>query len=939
MKKFFLFSAALCSVLLLYAQPYQVRVYYGDGKVVNLGSSETVGSLNTGYTWTMDPYVNVYAADHSKDRGTFKYIGLGFPYEIDSLSLSPAGECPTVCQYLNRSGDYTYTLRLLSDLGYTEVLNETGCNFTFFAANDNAWRIFLASSACPVKSYEELSARQKYSLLERMLLRGSYPEARLGSRSGSGTYADDCFYKTSGEGVAIIRQQNVAYNANSVVYVPASKLPAGQYWEALRKQGGAYFAYPDASPTTVFTKMACEKLGITEEDMEFLTQKSYNSATGMYFYTIPVEKEIHCLNGYLYVLSELAFPPGTMDEELRNVPECTLFSSFLDRFTMPTTENMQGLYEGDQPVYRKAYFAQGGSYALRNPMDTDYHSQLLFDPSWQQNYFSKGETFDQNMAVMFVPTDRAWTEWWNSSSGRIFMNGINSWEEVPNDLLVRLVNNHLKTSFKGAFPSVFHKVLNDGNREQGIRKEDVVKVIQANNGIIYVVDKVYTPDAYISVMAPSLNVDGLKTICYAVVNTDRTPYIPDGYGTYLNSMENTFSFVAPTDHALQDYVNPFYVSDDGSYERVAFSVTANNRIQAVLTRIDSKGVPGTSRTIEFYMNGYNSTGTTGYRMVQSMLKDILDNCIVVMKQDDWSKGGYYQTKGGTYLDISSFVKGATVLSGRNTERNESPQTSDFFNQSNSVLNGELGSEGNGVTMVVDKVIQPSLKSVIEVLNEHPEFSEFAALLAGSDPVIEAKFSTKLDSLKHYQALVYARSGSSQSSPVLSRGKNISFLGNYNYTLYVPTNEAMVRAYQEGLPHWIEVNAISSVYGKQAAIKKIMDFIRFHFQCTSVCTDGEAGYYKTNAFNSSKNVFYEVHIQRSGNSYQVTPRDVPDSKVELLSPQNLMAREYVFNGTPSTPLAVGTATQITTSSSVVIHRINAPLWFSPIGTGGVREQFK
>lgn len=898
---------------------------------------------------------------------------------------------------LEKRGNFTNTLRLIEDLKYADVLKKTGSK-TVFAANDEAWQRFFAKNEWGVTGYDKLTISQKKWIFNNSMINAPYLEERISyaPRTGDGSETAD-----PNKGMWMRRANSLNINDTIKVFAGAdrNKLPAIPQWNQARAQEVFYLApaYADVAPMLHFAADFRDNKQILEEDMRFIFGDDYDRGVeesridgkrALYLWGNPIiEKDITCQNGYVHILRDLLVPPSNMAEELAKITSddpaksCSIFSYFLDRYTAPTTENMNNMLspDGTKQVFRKAYLAQSGTYSTGlNDSITTGRAKILFDPSWQTNHYATGESFEQNMSALFVPSDQALTDWWNSPTGQLVMNGLSSWDEVPDDLLARLINNHMKTSFLGALPSIFGKILNDGNREQGIDKTHIATdpvtderlIYPANNGVIYVVNKVYTPDSYISVMAPCLNVDELKVMGFAVVNTDKTTYIPDGYGTYLNSMESSFTFIVPTNDALLDYVDPFYVDTEGGYQRVAFNLTTNNRIQAVLTKINVDGTPGASRTIEFYINNNNAAaGTTGYQIVQSLLKDILDNCIVVMRQgQDFSKGGYYQTKGGAYLDVSGFDKGAVVRSGGNIEREETPTVTTFYNQSDRTINtpnmGAVpGSGGNGVTMAVDRAIQPTLKTVYDVIKADPNLSEFANLIVGFDSVIDSKFSTKQDSLKLYQALILPKSGTAANSPVISRGQKVGFLGNYNYTLYAPDNAAMEVAYSQGLPSWEELKdrpvpdesdpqnwpaekIKEEQYIRQGIAKKILNFIRFHFQDNAIFTDGISGSYKTQAFNDKESVFYELEVQPSSSgSFVVTSRDEPESTANVIqnaATLNKMAREYLFNGSYSTQIANGTANKINSSSTVVIHTINAPLFFSPIvEVGGrmIREQFK
>ncbi len=918
---------AFLSAPFLSAQDYQVKAYYKDGRMLNFGSSKTVNYLSTEYDSNMSHLLKL----NIKEGDVSTFVSLGSPWLLDSISFVPDTRAMTIYRYLQLSGNYTYTLRLIDELGYAEALNGATDNYTLFAANDQAWKLFLASTACPVNSYEQLSNVQKRRLLEPMLLPGSRSEISLTQRYPGISYSVN-------DPARAFRQPNLS--AVEATYTSASGLPRNSYWDALREKGGAYLSHPvtDAMPSVVFTAKYCKDRKVTSEDMQFITAKT--SDGGMYFFNTPAEESADCLNGYVYQLAELSFPPSAMDEELKKVADCSLFSSLLDLYTMPTVSDIKKVTLDGTPIYRKAYFAQNGQYALQKDSLNIAQPQLLFDPSWQRSSYSTGDSFQDDMSALFVPTNKALEEWRSSSTGQMLMHGYSSWEDVPRDLLVRLLNNHMKTSFIGSLPSAFDKVLNDGNREQCIRKEDIATdaygnkmVFPANNGVIYVINKVYTPDSYVTVWAPCLNVENLRIMGWALFNSDKTTYIPDGYGTYLNSMENTFAFVVPTDEALLYYRDPFYSSIDGSYKRISFKYNESARTVTATTTLVKPGID------EGIPSSVDAT------KVKTLLKDLLDNCIIPMDRNDWSKGGYYKSIGGTYVAISSFQTGATVLSGGNVENGETPEVITFYNQSNQILNGEHGSGGNGATLVVNKVIQPTRCTVIDALKSHPEFSEFVGLLTGFDELISTKYHAKPDSLMLYQALILPKKAGTQT--ITSNTECVGFLQHFDYTLYAPTNAAMMQAYTQGLPRWTDLETrphlgegasdaerARDLEARKVVARKIMDFIRYHFQLVSVCTDGNSGYYKTNAFNREEKVFHELQVHTDHNGMSVASRMESDSKANVLPAlQNIMAREYTFEAVPSS------STAFNSISSVVIHGVDAPLFFSEKEGDGKRKQFK
>ncbi len=327
---------------------------------------------------------------------------------------------------------------------------------------------------------------------------------------------------------------------------------------------------------------------------------------------------------------------------------------------------------------------------------------ISFDPSWHRYAAESGYQLD--MPVMFVPTTGALNEWRKSTTGQLVMPSSKypTWDDVPEELLSVLINNHMKGSFFGALPSVFSKVLNDGGREQQISKSDVLKTVVTNNGVIYMVNQVYTPDAYVSVFAPCLNVEDLTIMNYAVTNTDKSTYIPKGYQVYLNNMESSFSFFAPTNEALSNYRDPSYTSENGIWRRISFGYSGS----AVTSTPQIMNADGS-------VNGLQSPAI-GSTLQASLLKDILENSIVVMNDADWSHGGWFKTKGGGMVYVTSFAQGGNVYSGGNLEMRDSsgielPKIEVLYDQTKL---------GNGMTCQLTEPIQPTLNTVIKILLNH-----------------------------------------------------------------------------------------------------------------------------------------------------------------------------------------------------------------------------
>lgn len=115
--------------------------------------------------------------------------------------------------------------------------------------------------------------------------------------------------------------------------------------------------------------------------------------------------------------------------------------------------------------------------------------------------------------------------------------------------------------------------------------------------------------------------------------------------------------------------------------------------------------------------------------------------------------------------------------------------------------------------------------------------------------------------------------------------NVQFFDNYNYTVLVPTNEAIREAIANGLPTWESIDedfsgCVDPYTGElttkedslriQYKIMYLANFIRTHFADNSVFADKSdmSAELFTNSFNSETGVFVKSYVQRAGGVLKV-----------------------------------------------------------------------
>src|ERR1035437_4942758 len=79
----------------------------------------------------------------------------------------------SIYDYLKTDKHYTNYVKLIDDLGYTEILSKTGSK-TLFVANDSAFDVFYHKNDWGVKSYDQLTIAQKKLILNFGMINNAY---------------------------------------------------------------------------------------------------------------------------------------------------------------------------------------------------------------------------------------------------------------------------------------------------------------------------------------------------------------------------------------------------------------------------------------------------------------------------------------------------------------------------------------------------------------------------------------------------------------------------------------------------------------------------------------------------------------------------------------------------------------------------------------------
>ncbi|MBN2165464.1 MAG: fasciclin domain-containing protein [Marinilabiliaceae bacterium] len=809
----------------------------------------------------------------------------------------------SIYQYLKESGDFTNYIRLIDDLNRKEYLNLTG-SITLFVANDSAFNEFYKKNVWNVSRYEQLTQRQKKLIFNFSMIKNAYTLEKLSN------YYDGNYH----EGLAM-RRYTALSAIDSVEF--GKELPAGSYWDAYRNKGLYLMKDNTDIPFVFFSPQFMTLSGMTDEDFSFLSGGKERVKDDFFVFNKKViKRDIICKNGYVNVLESVLTPPVNMAEYINSNPRTTIFSTLLERFSAPYYDgSTTALYKELNPdftdsIFNKVYFADNGGTSV-DPNGKAITVRLAYNPGWNAYRTTVNSSVYSDMAAMFVPSDEAMNDYINNDpTGSLLKERYGSWELLPNDVVVSFLTRHMQTSLLKSVPSVFSKMVDNQNYTLPVKKEDILTDYNytAVNGEVYLTNKVYTPVDYISVYAPVLLTTGTKVINWAITRTeaayDRTLFA--FYKLYLNSMAAKYALFVPTDEYLTKYIDP-----------VAYGQTGVNGALKYWYNEKSSTVNATIYTYSDGIVGDSVGVITDADFLQNRLWKLLDSHIVV---GDVTGDGYYVTKANDIIKMSNSMQ--SVQGGFDIEKGTEAQVIRTFPQE------------NGTTFTINSPINPALQSVYSAMGDisKTEFSDFFELLEG----VPSDYGTELPQIFTSRGLDYC----------------VSFFNSYNYTIYVPTNEAIQRALSNGvIKTWAQINLFTGD-AKKAETQKMLRFLRYHFQDRSVFVgQTKVGTYETatlklqsdnfpSYFNTPVNKSYKLGVEEDGGSIKLITESGKTARVILKDGYyNLIAKDYVFNsptststdfknvdGTGATTATAFNKSRITASSSAVIHLIDDVLTF-------------
>lgn len=900
-------------------------------------------------------------------------------------------------------GTFNTYSRLIEDLDYATVLGKTGSK-TIFPANDEAFAAFFADphNVFGKSSYEQLTNSEKAQLLFSSMLDNAIVSGDLSVNSErkkgilikhptnlSNVYSVSPLYsqnmpannpyfaewKNNGQSI------NALYDNTDVQMVHLTS----EYF----LQNGMTVAGAD-NDFKVITGQDYKEGDLYIYDNKVYKNYSENLEDS-------VAGNVTCQNGYIHQVSKVLTNPGNMAQILRANSDTRHISRMLDYFAVPVDmddpDRGEPGFMTNYREYMKDYGTQEKVYAIRylsknsqkKLFNTPVKGKIVkdtellnFDPGWNDYVAgtSANATSQTDIAAILAPTDEVIEKYFSGPGAYIVKNlGVpglpcdkdhikstigQHLDAIYNSdpaVVASMLNNILKPYLTKTVPSTFATVQNDAFEFLGVKKSDInmkddgrYNVQIANNGVIYKMDTFFSPELYNSVLGPASVYTDMRIMGNMLQDHQVTPGTPSELGAdmyyYLLSMKAKYALFIPTDNSFFFYIDPaskYDVDENNNPQLKAlfFNKTTNPTYKFGIS-VDRYYYDEASNTFTPDPNVKDVPIESG--MFNTQIQDMLNYHTVVLEGTSGLNGNhYYLTKHGGAIFVpdgkGNKIGSSTVMGGAQigSDIPASVVTETFSEGSDDA------SIKNGTVYRLNMPIQPTMKSVYDIMEETPSFKPFQEYCSQfSDPQFEEMLyaigilgtndseAVKAQKLKQWQ--------------VFGENNIVNYLSAYNYTIYVPTN--MDEAYSHGLPTWTEVNNLYAEYSALAdtdadkkkkkteltnKLTKMRDFIRYHIQNNSVFDDEKVPASKFYTFKTDElGIAQSLTLQKNGGSVYVKDA-VETGRAEgpKIVISNRVCRDVVVSEPKSASVNGKPVTykDIVSSSFVVVHGIDKPLFYN------------
>ena len=533
-------------------------------------------------------------------------------------------------------------------------------------------------------------------------------------------------------------------------------------------------------------------------------------------------------------------------------------SIFTKRYFSKNNFSVKAGYVRDGSLFEPA---PKGAYQpynpYKDPKSSDAIPALKFDPGWN-GYYDEVDV-RKDMAAIFVPSDeQMWHYFQNAGEDLIRAHYAHEGTKdeipfvrattvdelykqidcIPVGVIDALVNNSMQRTFVGSVPSKWSKLTDDAmeplfdNVDEAIAALDTSLV--TNNGIVYIIDKTCIPADYRAVTAPAKISESNKIMRAAIYDN----FMNLNYYAYLKAMQSKFTFLLPSDSALAYYYDP---------------ASMKSRQPRAIKFIHQGGATPVKLEFHKYYCPYNKNdgpvgtmeakalaGTTDYTKdeIVNRLKDILESHTIVhdgtnpMTHEDQK---YYNIPLTTPLDEYYLSKNGNAVKVVRDENDSVIAVKGGFQIENERyfakegLDPETAERGalickltktrnvdNGHTYVINSPIVPTYRSVYSIFtNDYDWYGEAAGEtpysmfydLCRADGYESEIIHCGLVDERQYTSPTQRKSALKKFMIFMADNGldyNVQFFNNYRYTVFVPSNEAVMDAIEHGLPTWDDI---------------------------------------------------------------------------------------------------------------------------------------
>lgn len=874
----------------------------------------------------------------------------------------------TLYDNLQALGNYTTYLRLIDSFGgiqrafKNEITDDerkymgSFDTLTVFAPNDEAFDRFFAHNAWTdeqgnaISSYEQLSDSQKLSLIYMSYIPGFVTANSLhASKSVRGylrLYSYDRQFNlvpykhTGGTDINTFPPDSYSYidyakelNQHIVDGVWIGYGTIGDY-------SGAAFAYRGG--TMIWNDDYWQYNGLSHDDLVFIgaadTESSEHITIGNAHITQPNQR---CQNGYLHLVDEVVVPqPNLMCAlaQARLGGKCSLASSLVQRFNYLK-------YDSDYTGYSALINDGDSAWTVRNSLLDRVSTTTIQTPA------------------IILPTDEALKAFLLASDNPLGQCGINQDNyytmlmSLPREVLQPFVKEWFRTSFTDVLPSRYsnmrsakgHQLL-AGVTTPEAYKLAVQQVIPAVDGIIVVVDAVPNAEDLRNELT-FVKLAG-QVAGAALTANDRydgkrstSPFSTD----YQREMHNKpFTMFVPTDEGLKQYglVDPISMASNNRtswryWSLTPDSVSSNGTCQIAVAarayRYDYNKVRNaeTDRPLGVsFSNSANDGANVNYGPTKrQLLTDMLDQHIVLQNLDSMlnTSRHWYLSRSGMPIYMKEHTNTNIVVNGgMQIDLNER----DAADKHDCTLQF-VGQNNTGTSVFIDRPMQPTSQNVFQRLQSNDAFStffEYAEALNNAYTLKKMLFGDEASEALSWKYTIFADRSGGYTRYGNANTMLVNFFHNFNYTIFVPTNEGMQKAVEAGLPtiESIEQFVEESLDGNgqlpddkreqaQARYLTLLNFLKYHFcdksyflepdlesgdteQTTTACIDASNQQALTADINSGNGM---LMVRDASNRYKAVKPDLA----------NIIARDAEFNNDPTRDR------YILSASNVVLHGID------------------